>query len=273
MMPVVFTHRGDQDYVSVAIRQARRDNDRVVLLGDESNAGWDVEHHYISDYWTEDARRVEDYYVHMCSNPRGFELYNLQEFFVLREFVRREGLDTIFACDSDVMVYADLSREMDKFGDFLAVYSIPELQWEYRWSASAHSAYWTAEGLEAFCAFIEETYMRNLSLLEEKWRWHQREGIGGGVCDMTLLWLFYERHRDRVSDICRVIDGVTFDHNIRAAENHEPSEYTMSGELKDIAFAQDGYPYCWNLQVGEPVRFATLHFQDGAKPRMKDYVY
>jgi hypothetical protein len=271
MIPVVFTHSGDQEYAQIAVAQAQRDNDRVVLLGDESNTGWEVEHHLISDYWSDDVQRVADYYVHMCSNPHGFELWNLQEAFVLREFMRRENLGVIFAADSDVMVYADLTREAKKFGDFLAVYSIPAEQWEYRWSASAHSVYWTRQGLEMFCDFTEYTYTCNLSKLQEKWDWHQRTGTGGGVCDMTLLWLFYQEHQDRISDICDVIDDTAFDHNIRVAENTYPDEYQMRGELKEINWWEDKWPYGWNLRLEQPVRFATLHFQNGVKPLMKEY--
>ncbi len=275
MIPVVFTHRGDQDYVQIAIKQARQWNERVILLGDESNAIWDVEHHYIAEYFGDDAQRVADYYEHMCSNPYDFELYNLQEFFVLRDFMRTQGLDKIFACDSDVMIYADLTEEEKRFGDYLAVYSIPQEQWEYRWSASAHSAYWTFGGLCAFCDFIEETYATEAGLakLREKWQWHQDSSTGGGICDMTLLWLFYMENAQWVHDICEVRDGVAFDHNIRVPENTEPDEYIMDGELKAVDWPwRLPQPYCRHKgRNGEHIRFATLHFQNDAKRVMKDY--
>jgi hypothetical protein len=272
MIPVVFTHRGGQEYVRVAIKQARQWNGRVVLLGDGSNAGWDVEHHAIADHFGADAERVVGYYEHMCSNPHDFELYNLQEYFVLREFMQRQALPVIFACDSDVMAYADLTEEERKHGDYLAVYSIPEEQWEYRWSASAHSVYWTFSGLCDFCDFVEATYTGNLDKLREKWRWHQENGVGGGVCDMTLLWLFYVENAGRVHDICRVVGGAAFDHNIRAAENAFPGEYRMDGGLKEVRW-RGGQPYCWHLELERWVRFAVLHFQNGAKPLMQEYYH
>jgi hypothetical protein len=272
MIPVVFTHRGDQDYVQVAVKQAKQWNGRVILLGDEANSDWDVEHYPIADYFSEDAERVADCYEHMCSNPHDFELYNLQEFFVLREFMRRQELDKIFACDSDVMIYADLAEEEKKFGDYLAVYSIPQEQWEYRWSASAHAAYWTFSGLCAFCDFIEKTYTAETGLakLREKWRWHQENGVGGGVCDMTLLWLFHLESAHLVHDICRVVGDVAFDHNIRVGENSFPDEYRMDGELKQVDW-QNSQPHCWHRELERWVRFAVLHFQDGAKPLMGEY--
>lgn len=275
MIPIVFTHRGNQDYVRIAIDQAKQWNGRVVLLGDETNEGWDVEHHRIADYFSDDARHVADYYVHMCSNPHDFELYNLQEFFVLREFMRQENLSKIFACDSDVMIYSDLTEEEKRYGDYLGVYSIPQKQWEYRWSASAHSVYWTFPGLCAFCLFVRTIYIENRGKLEEKWQWHQENGVGGGICDMTLLWLFYRENVGHVHDICRVWkdDGgyVAFDHNIRVAENAFPDEYRMDGELKEVRWIANNQPYCWHQHLERWVRFATLHFQNGAKPKMGEY--
>jgi hypothetical protein len=270
MIPIVFTHRGGQEYVRVAVKQAKQWNGRVVLLGDGSNAGWDVEHRAITDYFGGGAGRVADYYVHMCFNSYDFELYNLQRHFVLREFMQREGLAKIFACDSDVMIYADLAEEERKCGDYLAVYSIPHEQWEYRWSASTHAAYWTFGGLCDFCDSMEATYAENLDKLREKWRWHQENDIPGGVGDMTLLWLFYVESGGRIRDICRVVDGVAFDHNIRVGENAFPDEYRVVDGMKDVQW-RDGQPYCWHLELERWVRFAALHFQDGAKPKMKEY--
>lgn len=279
MIPVVFTHRGNQEYVEIALRQAAQYNSMIFLLGDNSNECFEshhprIEHRYINEYFLKDALRVQDYYKHMCSNPYGFELYNLQEAFVLREFMQRNGHNKIFACDSDVMVYADLAGEEEKYGDYLAVYSVPQEQWEYRWSASAHSVYWTFSGLCAFCDFVEATYTENLDRLREKWRWHQEKGAPGGICDMTLLWLFYAENVGLVHDICRVWrDGqeyVAFDHNIGVGENAFPDEYRMDGELKEVEW-QGGQPHCWHLELERWVRFAALHFQDGAKTRMGEY--
>lgn len=272
MIPIIFTHKGNQDYVKVAIKQASQWNERVILLGDTSNMDWDVEHYQIVAFWDGDAERAADYYVHMCSNPHDFELYNVQEFFILREFMRQRELTKIFACDSDVMIYADLTEEERKFGDYLAIYSIPEEQWDYRWSASAHSVYWTFGGLCSFCEFIEKTYTTEAGLakLREKWQWHQDSGTGGGICDMTLLYLFYLENAHLIHDICQVRDGVTFDHNIRVGENAEPYEYVMGSEESKLVFWVRDRPFGERVN-GQHVRFATLHFQNGAKPLMESY--
>lgn len=274
MIPVVFTHRAGvknvpQGYLPYAIQQARQYNDRVILIGDQSNDGLDVEHYHYNRY-AQGAYAFSPRYVHMCTNEHSFELWNLQEYFVLRDFMEAQKLDEMFLCDSDVMLYCNV----EELGAELAAYSIAcnwaYTQWEYRWSVSAHVSYWTLESLTEFCEYIQRVYTtpKLLAKLQEKWGWHQREGKTGGICDMTLLWLFCVGKK--VINLARVRDNAVFDDNINAPENWLPNEYQMKAGIKEVIWRQN-QPYGFNLELGKWIRFNALHFQGDAKKLLSSY--
>jgi hypothetical protein len=143
-------------------------------------------------------------------------------------------------------------------------------QSNYRWSAAGHVSYWTELGLARFCDLIDHIYTHRLDKLEEKWNWHQRTKTPGGICDMTLLWLF--SRENEIPILTRVRDDTTFDENINISENHLPNEYRMHEGYKEITW-RGHQPYGYNLVLRKPIRFNALHFQGTAKELMKSHAH
>jgi hypothetical protein len=290
MIPVVFIHRGGQEYLRTAIKQASRRNE-VALLGDQSNRHLNGLCYWFD--WSEFTKRDRSFrdflgsYVQMSSGHGEFELAWFERWFAIRNWMKATGQERIFHCDSDVMLYCDVNEAV-KTWDMpypYAAFQIPKSQPDYRWSASAHCSYWTKKALDEFCRFSLSAYMErtrgiNLNTLATKWRWHQQMRQPGGICDMTLLYLWYSwRKTDAIAFLeepiinnGKVFDGATFDHNINVAENYLPDEYAMSdGGIKAVALNNNGDYMGWNELKGEPVKFHALHFQGGAKGLMEEY--
>jgi len=277
-IPVVFTQKYRtkdiaQDYLGVALRQAQQFNSEVVLVGDENSTHFGGAFYPMADFFGE-AAAFAPHYRHMCSNPYEFELYNLQEHFILKALMQETGYDVIFSCDSDIMIYRDVSEVLPLvLGDCVAALTTTEYQPQYRWVSSGCNAFWTLRGIQDFCDLIMEMYTTadGIAKLKEKWDWHQSTGKPGGICDMTLLWHFTLRYP--TGNMVRVLtDGSTFDDNINSAEGIQPNEYEMESGMKHIDW-MSGMPYGHNLRLDRPVRFNTLHFQGNlAKRRMAEYV-
>jgi len=158
--------------------------------------------------------------------------------------------------------------DADRFGEYMACYSVPTNQPEYRWSASAHVSYWTLGGLDKFCEFMWNTYTTPgmMHALKEKWVYHKRTGKPGGVCDMTLLYKF--RHLHGVALSTQVVGGTTFDHRFGGSENLHPGEYRMKDGVKQITW-RGSQPHGYNVILDSYVRFTALHFQGGSKKLMR----
>lgn len=281
MIPVVFIHQGNQEYLSIALEQAAIRNG-VVLLGDNDTLWRNFDH--MADLLAV-AKDFDQAYVHMSTNPEPFERFCFHRWFALAEWMRRMRAERAFYCDSDVMLYCDVTEWAESVGNPDVSLQIPKHQPEYRWAASGHVSLWTLDALSAFCNYIVAIYQESSELLEAKWHWHQTESKPGGICDMTLLYLWAsDTYRlglfhptTKIVNNAKVINGATFDHNINVAENYELDEYEMEAGHKRLWLYED-----WNdsrpvlgrvvTDSRERVFANALHFQGGpTKELMKEY--
>jgi len=266
-IPVVFVHEGDQDYLKVAIRQARRRNSRVVLIGDKSNGSFGADEHGLVKQLR--SQHFADTYQHMSHNHAEGALRGMMRWFVLLEWMERSHQDVAFYCDSDAMLYCDVS-------EFLATYPVGwaaslQIPQKPLWlaSASGHFSAWTKDALRSFRAFLEGMYTteRGLSVLRTKWAWHMLTNTPGGVGDMTHLFLW--SLGKPIINNAKVLQGAMFDHNINIPANYTEDEYRMNGAIKDIIV--DGPGDYWLWRGGERIRVNGLHFQGQAKRLMEEY--
>jgi len=278
-IPVVMVHGGKvrpgeaEDFLATTLKQAHQWNDEVILLGGPRVKGHAAKaqvgyHDYFADYYTGVRDFVDDHYVQLSHYSRAYDIAVMERYFVLRDFMLANDIEIICNLDSDVMVYCDLTKEASRLPpDMYGAYCIPLVQFRYRLSASAHTAFFTKAGIVELCDFITNSYVNpgRFAVLQEKWDWHVRENKPGGVCDMTHLYLFSQEHPAKVWNLTGTIsgDGV-FEHNINVAENGLPQAFRMSGRRKEIVWKK-GCPYGFSTKLGTLVRFNTLHLQGSAK--------
>lgn len=286
MIPVIFIHRGN-DTVHNAVVQAQQYNERVILLGDETNASSLCEFHPYRQYLSIDAARMSQVYWHMHSKP-GVEwrLANYLRWFIIAQFMQENQLDRAFVADSDLLIYTDVTEIADDWGAYDVLLGVPLRQGTYRWAAPGHASYWTLDALRQFCDFALQQYSTDVGLarLQRKWDWHLRTDTSGGICDMTLLYLFQREFPELVGSLLATTghDGLlhihAFDLNVNYTENYASDEYRLCeapyapyGTLKEITWLNE-QPYGYNLSLGQPVRFDGLHFQAGAKCLIENHM-
>jgi len=189
MIPVIFIHAGDQDYLKTAIKQAERYNERVVLIGDEKNKTFAKEwvpwkklyHHHFAQV-----------YQHMNWTHQSQILRNIERWFAISRWMEWKKEERAFCVDSDVMLYADLDEVIETWPSPAAGLAIPRKAWPAGVSASGHCSYWTQAAIKDFCDFVYRMYTtdRGLACLQYKWAAHILTKSPGGVCDMTLLYIW-----------------------------------------------------------------------------------
>jgi len=140
------------------------------------------------------------------------------------------------------------------------------------WGLSAHASFWTAKALSEFSDFIVSTYRRKDGLrFRELAAFHNasvRERRPGGVCDMTLINLFFTDRR--CVDLTQTISGGTFDHNIKTFDHNinmsdnRNIEFEMFRGIKRLTW-RNSIPYGRPLNGAADVRFHALHCQGWAK--------
>lgn len=268
-MAIVFVHTGYSPYLEFTLRQAHAASpeSQIVLLGDAVNDRFSfVQHVDIRTRpYVEAVQDIRASYVHMSTNREAFELACFERWFVLQQWMEQTGTSDALVFDTDVMLYADEAQVRSRFEDNTDVaLCLPPDPGGFVWAASAHASFWRLETLQAFCAFVLESYTEGpiRRSLDDKWAWHQSGGVAGGVCDMTALYLFAGTHPG-VHNLLRSESGAAFDHNINVAVNAEPDEIEVDGRIKRIRW-ENGTPYSLR-RAGDQVRWLGLHLQGQAK--------
>lgn len=271
-LPVLIAHAGYAPYLEFTLRQAvdRAGRDRFVFLGDAANDRFPFLRHVDGDApaFRAAADEIGAVYRHMSTNTHAFELSAIARWFRLRTLMQREGLDRALVLDSDVLLYAD-PAELDAWlGDAAAGLATPEGQPPFGWESSGHSAFWTADALADCCAYCVRAYAdpAERARLEAKWQHHRDTGTPGGICDMTLFYLWAERQPPgAVRNVTAAAGGAVFDHNAGMTLGSVPGEYPLGPDgLKPVAW-RDGRPHVTPTAGGDAVRFFTLHLQGPGK--------
>ena len=265
---IVFIHQGNDDYLSVALRCARRSNPEadIFLIGDESNDIFDFVRHYNIKEYSDGASQLAKVYKHFSSNSYQFELFCIQRWFVLRDFMHRQNLSDCFYADSDVLIFADLKTEWQKFSRFDFTLSDGTFAGEPFWNSR--------EALDSFCSFVENIYSRKDQLHYDKminvWEEIRHSGNAGGICDMTFFGFYKIAHPEIVGETTAIIDDSTYDNSITSCRNGDVV-FVMRGGIKKI-FWVSGDDRPWGLLQGSKDRFVafnSLHFQGRAKLHME----
>lgn len=266
-IPVFFVHTGMKEYLWYTIKQAEATNRIVYLLGDEDNKNVASNWRPLEQYITKEFMDFKNCYQHMSSNPYEFELNCFKRFFVAYEFAKRNKVEKFMMLDSDLLAYVNFS-EID-FGTAVAALSIPESQSNYLWTASPHCSYWTLSAIREFLDFVSYEYSDGIAELKEKWKYHQSNHIQGGICDMTLLYLWSQRQIHDIYNTTKVIHQSVFDHFLSISEGYSTGTFKMRPfcEMKVLKFVED-IPY-FKSQNGEWIRALTIHAQGKSKMYIK----
>ena len=110
---LIFTHKGSSDYLWYCLEQAKIScpDCRIILLGDDANKtdNPNIEHYLITDVM-QSADDFEKVYRHQSSNPYWYALICFQRWFIIRDFVEKNNISRFYGCDTDIMIYDDLTK-------------------------------------------------------------------------------------------------------------------------------------------------------------------
>ena len=288
--PVIIFHVGNQPYLRLAITQARRWGNRVILIGDDR----DTDAQFVSSESMDEMPSLKEFrqsYRHLSPNNVPFERICIARWFYIAEVMKREQIGRAFVCDSDVMIYENLSKLIDEQFTEQPVYMTST---NTKYGLTAGQSIWSLEAIEDFTTWILRFYKsQSWESLQKQWdRYDNKSKLSGGISDMLLLalWMNERDHLDGFwpelsplpieQDLTRVFQrqayeyACFFDNSIDItapgweAQPYENDTPNMGNEIKHVRWDRNT-PFCFHQTHG-PVKPVCLHFH-GCKQLMERY--
>lgn len=272
-LPIIFIHSGNKKFLKYALNQAKYFNKKsnIILIGDSPK---DVNQNYCHFYSIENHKSslhlLKNLYFHFSTNSYDFEFDCIARWFILFDFMKQNKINWACYLDSDFMLYSSVQDYFNKFilnKHYEAAFCIPlQDHNQFRWTASGHVSFVSLEFLEKFCDYILRIYQTNKNIFQSKIKHHNENNLPGGICDMTLLYLYYRAYSENIFNLLTISDDKVFDHNINMSSNYLPFEFIKKGQYKKIFYKQNK-PY--GLTVNRVrINFLGIHFQGDSKKHM-----
>lgn len=265
----------NQEYLKYCVAQAKKYNEKVVLLGDQYNQAWCDDWHNADDFITDKWKEFHAVFENLSPYPQAWAEGIFKRFFLILEYLERNGFDDCVIIDSDVLLYLDVS-EYEPFRHCKTAMEVPLEQdiavlWKgngYKWKACAGVAYFTKQGLIEFTDYCIDVYKNHKDILLEKWEVHQKYQIYGGIGEMALLYLWIQTLPE--GEFLNLLEDdanhAVFDNSVGASAGYleDQYEYNSFFDLKKLHW-EDKKPYCYTIADHQRTEFLSLHFVDTTK--------
>lgn len=260
--PIVYYCLSYRDHLALSVYQSRVFNPdaEIILLGDATNDRFGdlVTHVNVYDYF-DSALNFAKHFKHLSNNNYFIVLACIQRWFVLRDYMKARGIESVFHVDTDIMLYENVGK-MHKY--------FQNVDFNFSYLTSGHSTFVNSlDALDAMCEFMLEQFAikENLVKYEERFA-NKPPNSPGGIGDMTLIREFVQTGSYRFLDTGQPYGDNALDHNVNVADG-----FMHNGSHKTL-FWKNYQPYGYHKETGRTVKFDTLHFQGVGKRLMPRFM-
>jgi len=278
-IPIIFNHRGGpNDYLIAAALQAKLTNPRspVFVFHDWEQTPEDLTANgvhciHVKMYYGECAR-LDEIWFNFSRNGSDYERWCMERWMILRNFMRAHNIEKVFAADSDVLIYSDISAAHKNFEK--CDFTVSHLTWGCVFINNIRV-------LDVIHDMIMEFYGRKTSLW---WRvldflniLRPEAEVVGDLADTVFIRIFTNEMAEKLGftwlNTCTIIEDSAFCPDLHSkfipcemeAESIDPRD---NRPFRKIIW-QNGIPYARALETGRLVKMHCLHFQGTAKLRFQ----
>lgn len=271
-IPVVVVHRGYKPYVRHAVELTSKNN-LIYVIG-SSDLGFlqnkNVKFIDINNYaLNKEILNYKKYFVNYSTYTNDFAWYCFERIFILEAFLKDYNYSKAFHVDSDNALFVDINDI--KFEKDIA-YHISQFQNNLNMNASVHSGLLNLNFCKEYKKLYQDIYINKSKqeLIEEKYEYHKKNDLKGGVIDMTLYYLLYKFNYVDVQNLMKKVankrgDNNIFINNINLAEGFDSLN---NFEMKRNKLKIYNKKFVNDVINNELLKIASLHFQGTAKKNL-----
>ena len=285
-LPIFIVHQGNQQYLKQVTDHAKKFNNNIYLIGDNSNKSF-VKNHLDINIDNDLENQFQSRYSHFSTNNEPFERICISRWFKIYHYAKKMKLSNFCVMDSDVLIYSDSSEFF--YNNIINNKSWFENKFMYltnkNKNVSCAISFWNINTLGNLCNFIVKFYNNeNIKKMQNWWNNYKLTNKGG-ICDMTLIYYFIINHNtfselkpksNKINDgLCQIFnDNSTFDNSFTEILPEYESENAKAEDkeikVKKIKFINN-LPFCYNFKTKKYVKFINLHFH-ASKELIKKYL-
>ena len=293
--PAVFiVHNGKTKYLSSIILAAKSYN-TVYYIGDQNISSKILSKNQIIRQNFKKIPFLNDFtkvWKHLSIDEIKWSFGCFTRHFFVLQTASRLKLSNFWIIDSDFMLLEnlhDLSVTLKQNG-FQGALSTPHCNNKYYMASAPHCSFWNIHSLNEFILFTIDQYKNNSKILLKKYLYHKNKKLEGGVCDMTLLYLWKNKTKRKIYNSVNLIaSNLLIDHNINfPSDFYEVADYSERKDKsiikKNLHFVMEDFLAVKKIRKdkdsfyavrgdGSKTKVIGLHFQGGAKILIKRFMF
>jgi hypothetical protein len=261
MQKTILVHKGYSWYLPITFSNAKKIcGGNLYFIGDSFSCMiarlFGIESFPIHEY-SNDSELFAKIYIHYSSLGEDFELFCIQRWFILAEFLNKQKLNSCLYTDTDVLIIRHLDKEQKACLAYELTYT----------GTSAHVCFINGrEALTRFCQFVRDTYIDPKSVFKMNQYFLKKieDNAGGGVSDMTLFQWYQKEHPDRLGSYSEIFEDSPFDETLDECDGFKRDKDGFK-----LLEWKNNQPNAYLLN-GRKIPLATLHHQGRAKSIIKE---
>ena len=261
--PIIFIHYGDNDYLRYVLKTAKKFNERVILIGDESNLkhkNTGVEHYHFDELlYGEELEQFNRIYkrvggvkfesINKSKGGKDWTKFNFQKWFVLRNFLCEKRIKSFWTFDSDTLILDDLTKYESLFDgiDYSSMNQTNQLQGKVN----------NVNVIDSFIQIVMECFLDVKYLKELK----EGEFSANPEWGFTMMRVFEKLEKKGEFSSARLKDisnGLVFDECICFSLGMETNDELINDRTIKRVYKQ-GSLYFERSQQGEFHRIVTIN--------------
>lgn len=259
-MNIVIIHTGFAKYLVYTLKKIKETNknSNVYLISDKEYKEYSKYSTFvdIKKVTKEEAINFQNKYIHLGKSNPNYEMFCMQRWIILKDFMKEYNLNECFHIDSDILIFSDLDQVSKPF---------------HKYNISlAHNLALTMyirdiKVLEEFSKYLLFKYTDDKEIDKLKNMYYNthrvNNGVAGSISDMDISREFFSNYKLDVGNLSEIENDSIFDSAIVYGAPQFEMLKKGKYEMKKIFF-ENNIPFCnYNENtINKKIRFHSLHF-------------
>ncbi|WP_297296050.1 hypothetical protein [uncultured Brachyspira sp.] len=270
MMNIVIIHTGFAKYLVYTLKKLKTTNKNasIFLISDREYKEYSQYSTFvdIKKVTKEEAITFKNKYIHLGKSDPNYEMFCMQRWIILKDFMKEYNINECFHIDSDVLLFSDLNEVLKPFVKY-------DISLANKLALTMYIR--NIKVLEEFSKYLLFKYTDEKEINKLKSMYYDdpnrlNNGVAGSISDMDISREFFSQTNFQVGNLSEIENDSIFDFAILYGSPNFEMLKKDKYEMKKIYFEND-IPFCNYSKDGinKKIRFHSLHFLVWTKPYMK----